>query len=988
MACIDSVSARERPKLSTAPATAQRRGLTRAAIAAAGVCTRVLTLLLAASAVSAQPGVDAWVGQPSLTRFAPADTDAHPYSFSVLALDDGQVFVGNSAGLLRYFGQRWQRIELPGAGAARSLALGADGRIYVGGYQDFGVLTRGHDGRYEFASLERNFFPESVGAPLGEVWDTVAVAEGVYFATSHTLFFAGYDGSRATIPLPGRLLAMFAPGGLPVVALRDHQLFHLQGTELRPWVRAPARVRGLAQISNGQYWLLTDAGRLYRVDGSALRAQPFAAEAMLRSAAPYVMVALPGSGYAIGTLSGDIVRVDQDFSRHSVWPTGPAPVIGLAVDPENHLWAATEADILRLSLSDAWSLIDRSTGLRGPVTHAAVYRDRLYVSTSVGLYGAQRDPAGVSRFEAVALAQSEVNHLATTPIGLLIAAREGIYLWRDGQLQVMVDGALVWRLFQSRVIAERYYAVEDSGLSVLDRAGERYQLTQRFNDPLFRFDEIAEAADGSLLVDRLLDDPMRFPMHPDRRLGAPVAVDVSAERGVDRSAAVLEIDGRAMIATETALLASDGDSFVPIATHPLIDGGLAPASDLRARTCGDGSVFAFNARRLLRRETDPRQPFVELRPMDGGTRGVIDVQCSGADGVAWIGTWSGMVRFDPRAARSPPLHSAPVMERVRLDAADGNSHWLPLQPDSVELPDFRQVRFEYASPSISTRLRYQSRLSGHEQSWVDGGSEGYREFGALPPGDYLFQVRAIDETGVPTPVLGYPLRVPAAWYQTIWFAVAALAWVVVLFLLLLRWRSRTLERRNRELEALVSERTEALAQRSHELELVNKRLSELADLDGLTGVANRRKLEHELDHAWSAARAADAHLSMLLIDVDQFKQFNDTYGHALGDERLKALAGRLAGWVGPGETLARYGGEEFVLLMPGSSLEVAIERAEAIRRDARHAGQEGSRSSISIGIAERIKHRPSSAAQLFEFADLALYRAKNAGRDRVEVYTE
>jgi diguanylate cyclase (GGDEF)-like protein len=127
---------------------------------------------------------------------------------------------------------------------------------------------------------------------------------------------------------------------------------------------------------------------------------------------------------------------------------------------------------------------------------------------------------------------------------------------------------------------------------------------------------------------------------------------------------------------------------------------------------------------------------------------------------------------------------------------------------------------------------------------------------------------------------------------------------------------------------------------------------------------------------------------MLLIDVDQFKQFNDTYGHALGDERLKALAGRLAGWVGPGETLARYGGEEFVLLMPGSSLEVAIERAEAIRRDARHAGQEGSRSSISIGIAERIKHRPSSAAQLFEFADLALYRAKNAGRDRVEVYTE
>ncbi len=186
----------------------------------------------------------------------------------------------------------------------------------------------------------------------------------------------------------------------------------------------------------------------------------------------------------------------------------------------------------------------------------------------------------------------------------------------------------------------------------------------------------------------------------------------------------------------------------------------------------------------------------------------------------------------------------------------------------------------------------------------------------------------------------------------------------------------------------MSERTEALALRSHELELANKRLSELADLDGLTGVANRRKLEFEIDNAWTAARAADAHLALLLIDVDHFKQFNDTYGHAVGDERLKAIAERLAGWVGPGELLARYGGEEFVLLMPGSSVDVAIERADAIRRDARHAGQEGARSSISIGIAERLKHKPLDPAQLFEFADLALYRAKNAGRDRIEVYTE
>ncbi|MCB1600280.1 MAG: GGDEF domain-containing protein, partial [Xanthomonadales bacterium] len=255
------------------------------------------------------------------------------------------------------------------------------------------------------------------------------------------------------------------------------------------------------------------------------------------------------------------------------------------------------------------------------------------------------------------------------------------------------------------------------------------------------------------------------------------------------------------------------------------------------------------------------------------------------------------------------------------------------------------------------------------------------------PGRYRFEARTID-AGLAGPPLSYEFTVLPDWYQTWSARLVAIIGMFAFFASLLRWRSGRLERRNQELEALVSERTEALNQRSMQLEAANKRLSELADLDGLTGVANRRKLEFELEEAWAAARAADAHLSLLLIDVDHFKQFNDTFGHALGDERLKAIAGRLSGWVGPGELLARYGGEEFVLLMPGSSIDVALERADAIRRDARQTGQDGARSSISIGIAERIRHKPVDQAQLFEYADLALYRAKNAGRDRVEVYTE
>lgn len=953
------------------------------------VLALVLGCLLLCEPTRLRAATDDWTGQPSLTRYTPAETEAQPYSFAVLPLETGEVFVGNSDGLLRYFGRRWQKIEVPGAGTVRSLALGADGRIYVGGYQNFGVLERAPDGRYRYTSLERVFLQDRAGALPGEIWDTIAVEDGVWFASSTELFFVGYDRSQRTLQLPGRLLAMFLPGGQPVVALRDRRLFLLKDGALVPWLTAAGRVRGIGRQGPEQYWLLTDDGELYHVEGKLAQRRRHPAEAMLRSAKPYVMLPLPDGGYAVGTLAGSIVRFDAEFTRFELWPAGSVPVIALGVDRENHLWAATEADIVRLSLSAAWSLIDVQQGLRGPVTHAVLHQGRLFVATSVGLYAAARTEAGATRLDLIGLSQTETNHLASTPLGLLVAAREGVYLWHDGSLRMVVPNVLSWRLVPSTVVADRVYVVEESGMSVLDRDGEMFRVGQRFSDPSFLFDEIAEEADGSLWIDRLLADPVRLRMQADgRTLAAPEPIALVPQRSEEDSAAVLKLDGQVLVVSPAALLAWDGERLRPQPQHPLVQSGLAPSDELRVRTCGDGSVFAFNGRRLLRRDPDPGRPFVELKPMDGGTRGVIELWCGEPDGRAWIGTWNGIVRFDPAAAHAAPPRSGPAMERVALEASDGEVRLLPLAGEGALLPLFRQLRFAYASPMMSATLRYESRLEGYEQQWLDSGSEGRREFSTLPPGDYVFSARALDESGIVGAELRYPLHIAAAWWQTLSARLLAVALLAILFVLLLRWRSRALERRNEELEKLVSERTEALALRSVELELANRKLSELADIDGLTGVANRRKLEYEMDSAWTAAKTTDAHLALLLIDVDHFKRFNDTYGHLVGDERLRAIAGRLSGWVGPGELLARYGGEEFVLLMPASSLEVARERAEAIRRDARHVGRDGERSSVSIGVAERRAHKPGDTAQLFEFADLALYRAKNAGRDRVEVYTE
>jgi diguanylate cyclase (GGDEF)-like protein len=890
-----------------------------------------------------------WIGEPSIEHFGPVDTGASPYSYAILPMASGEVWVGNGEGLLRYFGRRWQLIELPGLGAARSLDRGADGRIYVGGYQHFGYIERSPEGEHAFHGLDERVQPDATGAPLGEIWDTVATRSGVYFSTRERVFYFRYQGQIETIDLPGPLLSIFAQGEAPVAALRDGRLFRLQGARLEPWLDIGGRVRGLVPDAAGRLLALTEDGRLHRLGERAAVRVSHAAEAALASRVPYAMSPLPEGGYAIATLSGELVKLDEDGRRFSVHRVSDAPLIGLAVDGENHLWISSEGGIARMSLAEAWSLFDAGHGLRGPVMHAAMHEGRLYVATSVGLYGARKGEGGRVSFELIGLGNQEVHHLLSTRSGLLVAWREGVQRLRGRRLENVLGGTIAWRLVASR-FPGRVYVIEDSGLAVLAMSAAGTVVEQRFLDPSYRFDQLVEEAEGAVWTDRLLADPMRFPLDvASSKLADPLPMALGTLRGEDDNAGLLALDGSILVSTDDALLEWSGSEFRVLSAHPLISAGLAPSTLLKTRQCIDGSVYAFTDRRLLRRAAGSGMSWVELSPMDGGVRGVNEVVCGEGGAPSWIATWDGLVRLDPERLRETTLPRAPALERIEA-VFDDRARALPLAPGPSELVGARRLRFEFASPDLSGQPRYQSRLRGYEQQWSAASSLGVREFGALPAGTYEFQARVVDERGRTGPSTHYAFRVPKAWYETVLGRIGLTAALVALLAALVRWRSAALERRTRELEQTVAERTEALAQRSRELERANLRLSQLADLDGLTGVANRRKLEAELARAWELAQAGDAPLALLLIDVDHFKRFNDAYGHLLGDERLRAISARLARFAGPGELLARFGGEEFVLLLPGASLEAASERAEAIRRDAAEIRPgEADATTVSIG---------------------------------------
>ncbi|EDT40266.1 sensor domain-containing diguanylate cyclase [Burkholderia ambifaria] len=166
----------------------------------------------------------------------------------------------------------------------------------------------------------------------------------------------------------------------------------------------------------------------------------------------------------------------------------------------------------------------------------------------------------------------------------------------------------------------------------------------------------------------------------------------------------------------------------------------------------------------------------------------------------------------------------------------------------------------------------------------------------------------------------------------------------------------------------------------------------LARTDGLTGLNNRRSFGEVLDREWRRARRSRSVFSLLFVDVDRFKAYNDTYGHQAGDDALAAVARCIGENIRrPADTAARYGGEEFVVLLPDTPETGAAQIAERIRAAIdelalEHAGSEHGHVTASIGLASWTPEEDEEAGSVIKAADEALYYAKAAGRNKVAAF--
>ncbi len=175
---------------------------------------------------------------------------------------------------------------------------------------------------------------------------------------------------------------------------------------------------------------------------------------------------------------------------------------------------------------------------------------------------------------------------------------------------------------------------------------------------------------------------------------------------------------------------------------------------------------------------------------------------------------------------------------------------------------------------------------------------------------------------------------------------------------------------------------ELMHEYQQDMEKVRLNLESQSMTDALTGIENRRSFDLKLEAEYLRAGRSRGSLSLLMIDIDHFKEFNDNFGHPAGDETLRSVAHLLRSELRAHDFLFRYGGEEFAVILPGITMKGAYVLGERFRRTVQRAPWKKRAITISLGAAS-VEEEMKSPADLLQAADRALYRAKQTGRNRV-----
>ncbi|MEO9079467.1 MAG: diguanylate cyclase [Rhodanobacter sp.] len=963
-------------------------------------------------------------GLPFIRNFGPTEYGGTPQNWSVIQDRRGVVYVGNVDGAMFSFdGSRWRRIPIPNRSAVRSLAMDANGRVYVGTVGDFGYLEPDAVGQMRYVSLLDQVPAEQ--RQFTDVWKTFASSHGIYFITRAAIFCLD-KGVVKVWKAEKPFHTAFLVNDTVYVRQFDRGLMRMtdRGPELvaggerfanekiyvlLPWKGAGARPGDLLIGTRGDGWWL--------FDGKSYRRWSADADAATRGTALYDGIWLSNGQLAVAMGVGVLIldqngHVVQRLNRSN--GLADDAVNALFEDRQHGLWVTSDIGVSRISINAPITTFDERNGLTGAVIAVSRYQNKLYAGTTEGLFRLDGADSGHPHFTLLPAIKGAAWTLLDSGHGLLVGTTEAIYSINDDQITVArsVDPLPV-SMLRSRRDPERVFIGAQDGLASMRWDGHRWLDEGTISDFSDEIRSMLEDDKGQLWLGTWNSSVLRVTPPPSVPAGGKIRIAhadrFKAGQGIPAgTVAVIRIDGELRVGTTSGILSFDPvkQRFEPDPRFARMPGNghwgmriveqdahgelwmAIEDTDRGVRQIGGALPDEQGNWRWM---PTPLQPLASVNPLS---------ILPESDGVIWIATQQGLFRY---AVAPVDGGDAPFSTLLRaISTKEGAAPPLGVNPKSnMSIPYARNaLRFEFAAPSFDTldANRFQTQLAGLDLDWSPWTREIYRDYTNIPDGDYQFKVRAHNVYGELGGTASFDFHILSPWYRTwwawtLWSALTALGLVLLVF-----WRFTALRKRNRTLVALVELRTE-------ELQAAIRTVSEQSITDPLTGLKNRRYLydhiEQDIALVQSQPRSAqddddaqtvvrNMYMAFLMVDIDHFKEVNDTYGHAAGDRVLQQVRDILLAAARDSDTPTRWGGEEFLILARFTKPQSGALLAERLRSMmAAHPFDLGNgvviHRTCSIGFASYpfFTAAPEAVSweQVVNMADECMYAAKKRGRN-------
>jgi diguanylate cyclase (GGDEF)-like protein len=922
--------------------------------------------------------VDHWSveqGLPQITVLAMAEDRA------------GFLWINTQSAVARFDGTRFVTYDRAATGVDTSMLVAAwadpQGGVWFGGTH--GLL---HERDGHFTALGGAAVNAIIDA--GDGTPLLATSDGLKRVRGGTIVpLPGYAGAAFSLLREGRTLWI---GGIGRVCRRDGSVW----PATLGCVRAEAMqqrivVRHLA-TQGGQVWLGTQDG-LMRVDGDHLAPAGLgggldttAIESLFTDRQGVMWIGTVGALYRhipgrtlerindedlaprpwvrapfedrdgnlwLGTHTRGVYRIWNGWTRHVSMRDGVVDPLVWSVlkAPDGQLVFGTNSDVEVFDGTHVHTLIPGSA-LPNPSAYDLYYdrRGRLWVGTRAGIavfdHGQDVTPPALTALRSWRI--DDIREVA--PDDFWIGTSGGLYRWRLGKLSRADPGAST----AAAVIR-----------SILPLAPDHLYVGTE--------DGVREWRDGKM-IEPVWAAPLRGHFVTRVAMLKPGLLGVATS---DAGIGVMANDRLRMTSEKDGLPSNNVWTFDVLGDDLYVSSAVGAWRLPFAELPVPGSAERTVSPQRLAGEQRPTSVH-SLRCCNGGA----SARSAIAGGVIWYSTTDGIVGLDTRI-----LGALPVAPPARVVAIEHDGKRFPGASFKLD-QGTRDLTVNYTAPYLRPgTLRFRYQLEGYDTDWQHADVRREAFYTHLPAGNYRFRVAAtLPGAAGYGPEADMVIQVTPRWYERLAVRVAAVLALCLLVFLLVRWNMRRQRRRNMWLEEQVEQRTSELSRAMERLRITNLALAEESQTDTLTALHNRRYLMAQLP----AVLTGDARIGVLQIDIDHFKQINDSYGHAVGDAVLRELGAELAALRRDSDITVRWGGEEFLLLLQEVDAAGVMVIAERLRRDiAAKAFADGRggvvRLTCSIGFSMHPLTSSTDKATFdaaLELADLALYRAKHLGRNR------